>query len=519
MRLAVTIVLMLVFGQPAQADSPVPEAAKTVVEAYQADLAALERDHAKLVADAKNQHSQELDRLIEQAKNSGNLDDVLKLREERERVAKSAGPISETAPSKAKQARMTYDNAVRKAQAGFKLAADKLLESLQKEFTSLEKEETKAGRIESATQVREYSRTYKKGSASAPKITQAVSLPKNTPIDLLAKVKLPNHNLRGSWQVVTGGFSCAPSEHALLMLPVVVHDDYTLICEFTRRTSNGGVCLTIPVGLTSGAIVVGGWGEVASGIEILDGREGKDLDPSTGAVSRQGPVIVNGKKHRIEISVREMKGQATIRASLDGRPFVNWSGPARALSLYDSTVLPCAQAVGVETHVSVVDLHSVELTVNKNGVGYELGDDFQNPLTVVDKVPPKEIIKKCGQWNGRYYLISDKPMGFAAAQQFAAAYRGRLLTISSKEEDEFIQQQGRGLKLWMSGWRASESNIWRDERNRPLRYLGHWGPGNPELRYFESVIGLLTAATDQRGWHDIMIYDADLHACIEWGEE
>ena len=111
-------------------------------------------------------------------------------------------------------------------------------------------------------------------------------------------------------------------------------------------------------------------------------------------------------------------------------------------------------------------------------------------------------------------------MNFADAQRMAAELQGRLLTVSSPEEEAFIREQGRGLNFWMSGWRRAGSNEWRDERNRPLRYLGKWGgTGQPSLGERESSLELRTAPSGPPGWCDDVPWGAGPHACIEWGEE
>ncbi len=155
----------------------------------------------------------------------------------------------------------------------------------------------------------------------------------------------------------------------------------------------------------------------------------------------------------------------------------------------------------------------------KKGSGFELDGLTLNPLGLVAKAPPKQIEGKCLDWSGRKYFISDKPMNFAEAQRFAARLQGRMLTISSLEEEVFIKKQGRGLVLWMSGWRHHGGNVWRDENNCPVAFFGRWAQFNPQLTYAETQLSIFTSPTSKWvGWNDHPATDA-LHACIEWGEE
>ena len=108
-------------------------------------------------------------------------------------------------------------------------------------------------------------------------------------------------------------------------------------------------------------------------------------------------------------------------------------------------------------------------------------------------------------------------MNLTEAQRLASLMEGRLLTISSAEEEAFILKEGRGLALWMSGWHRTDSNEWRDERNRPLRHFGRWGFREPS-GFDECQLAILTATNNVRGWHDGHPSSA-LHAIVEWGEE
>lgn len=99
----------------------------------------------------------------------------------------------------------------------------------------------------------------------------------------------------------------------------------------------------------------------------------------------------------------------------------------------------------------------------------------------------------------------------------ATQLKGRLLTISSPDEEKLLFEQGRGLDLWMAGW-CPPDRKWRDERNRPLRYLGHWARFEPNnWRGVQTQLRIVTK--DVTGWDDVETQWGGIHACIEWGEE
>jgi hypothetical protein len=353
-------------------------------------------------------------------------------------------------------------------------------------------------------------------NAGAGKTTDPYELPQNDPIDLLERVKLPDHNLRGTWKRQDGALICEPSPDALVMVPVAISGGYELDCEFTRRTNSEAVAVIFPIGPASGIVVLSGWGGAASGIALLNGRDTREIPLATGAAVRPGK-LANGQRHKLHIEVAQQPTRAAITATFNGQRFIAWQGHPSQVSCWPSYALPCPQAIGVLVYESVADIHKLELTVKKTGKAIRLTDDFKSSLTVVADAPPKQLAPRCLTWNSRKYFISEKPMDFPAAQRLAAQLQGRLLTISSADENAFILKEGRGVGLWMSGWRHSGSGVWRDERNRPLRYFA-WTPGEPSQGYWESCQWTRTADTATRGWDDIPPWH-QTHACIEWGEE
>lgn len=342
-------------------------------------------------------------------------------------------------------------------------------------------------------------------------------LPVEEPVNLLAMIKLPEHNLRGTWKRQDQNLICEPGDSPTVMVPVAVRGNYSIDYEFTRRTAGDGTILLLPIGLTTAQINVGTWNGAVHGLGRINNIEVVNLPATSGAVARPG-TIVNGQRQHVHVDVLQQSGRVTVQATLNGRPFVAWRGTYAQLSTNWVHVLPCPQAVGVVCNASVFDIHRLELTIGKNGQGYRLKDDWKNPLTIVSDQPPRQIAAQCATWNGRRYYLSDRPVNFATAQRLAAAYNGRLLTISTAEEEAFILKEGRGVGIWMSGWRYSGSDVWRDERNRPLRFHPRWIPGCPHYFYHDTQTAILTTTGSLCGVDDFSPTE-NFHACIEWGEE
>lgn len=351
---------------------------------------------------------------------------------------------------------------------------------------------------------------------------EAYALKSGEPHDVLTMVKLPDQALRGMWKRLDNALSCEPSVDSMFLLPVAVSGSYEIECEFTRRTSKEGVAVIFPVGDSSTAIVLSRWTGAASGIATVGGVEAKDISLKSGAAVRPSQ-LVNGQRYNLKINVSLQGDRATIEATLNDQRFVAWKGLASQVGLWASYSIPCQQAIALIANENITDFHKCELTLKKGGKAYRLSDDsktdWKNPLTVVADAPPKPLAKVCLDWKGHKYFISEKPMKLGEARKLATQLQGRLLTISSKEEQDFIMKEGRGLYLWMAGWRTSVSHEWRDERNRTLQYFTPWAKANPQYHHFESMLCICTSSGEYTGLHDADIWEGGLHACFEWGEE
>lgn len=347
--------------------------------------------------------------------------------------------------------------------------------------------------------------------------SKAVELPIGKSIDLLEMVKLPEHALVGVWQRKAEVVIGQSSPDARFMVPVAIRGSYELHCEFTRQGGADAVLVVFPVGSSSCSLLLSAWGGICHGLQMVDGRDVKNQAAATGAVLRPGN-LANGQRYKLQIDVSQNADRATIAATLDGQRIIGWQGGVSQLSCSPNIIIPCQQAVGIGIFNSPSEIHKLELRLRHGGKAYRLDDDWWNPLTPVATFPPKEIAAKCLSWKGRKYFISENAMNFAEAQHLATGLQGRLLTISSAEEEAFIGEQGRNF--WMSGWRRTNSNEWRDERNRPLRFIGKWGsPDQPSMRERESNLEIRLAPSGPPGWYDDFPWGTGPHACIEWDEE
>ncbi|HEY4260633.1 MAG TPA: hypothetical protein VGM98_10745 [Schlesneria sp.] len=341
-------------------------------------------------------------------------------------------------------------------------------------------------------------------------------IPVGKQIDLLRSFKLPDHELIGKLQR-DGNSVVANTREGIFMLPIAVQGSYEIVIAFTPVESEPFKCL-FPVGWTSCSVVVGAYAGQVSGMEVVDGKDILNADTSTGAAVRPGP-LAGGQRHELRIEVNQSGEAATIEAELDKTRITNWQGQLTQLRQYPDQVLPCSQAIGI-WHRGQVEVHGASFRLKRGGKAYFLGDDWKNPVTQSAMSPPKEVASKCVVWKGRNYFFSDSPVTFGDAQRLAVQLHGRLLTISSADEEEFIKEKGeaKAHNYWQSGWRRANSHEWRDDRNRPLRFIGAWGPNQPELNQSDMCLQIWSSSSKDSGWHDSAPRFA-CHVCIEWGDE
>ncbi len=347
-------------------------------------------------------------------------------------------------------------------------------------------------------------------------------LPIGEPIDLLAMVKLPEHAVMGRWKREGDEVVCEPGFFSRVLTPVVIAGSYEVNASITRRSGNDCVHLILPVGYAACELCLDDYGSTISELQLVDGKSALHLLGTPAAVRHQ-QALTNGVKCEVSVIVTLNGDNVRIAATIDGVPTIAWTGLTSQLSMAPHQSIPASHSIGFLAHGSPVSFHSLTLRVNKGGRGYRLKDDWKNPLFVVDDKPSKEVAKavRLTDWNGKKYLISEKPMSLPDVQRLATQVKGRLLTISSKEEEEYFYKQGSGLRFWMSGWCAVDRK-WRDERNRPLRYQGKWaillGRVQPDNANGVRIqLAIITAGLI--GWDDLETNAGGIHACIEWGEE
>lgn len=334
-------------------------------------------------------------------------------------------------------------------------------------------------------------------------------------IDLMSMIQLPEHVIDGTWERRGSSIVGLSKDRRRVMAPYAIDGDYTIAAEFTRLDGNDGVGIALPVGDTAGMFVVSGYRGKISGLLIVDGKRLVEQEPDSTNIAKNIP-IKNGQRYRLVVDVRLGRADlVSIDVTLNEEPILNWKGKTLSLTPDSGYFMVNLRTPGLFVWDSLTEFHNLEVRLGKGGSGVRLGEDWGDPFHDVDDSPPRQVLSQCVTWNDKKYFFYGKSIDLAKARVLAKKLRGRILTISSDEEAEFISQHVGEGKYWMAGF--LRNGVWRDERNRPLEYF-RWAPNEPNNRG-----GLeLGMCVLSNVWADYP-YTGSKYAnhpvIIEWGEE
>jgi hypothetical protein len=314
-------------------------------------------------------------------------------------------------------------------------------------------------------------------------------------VDLLPLFRSSDHVISGEWTRSGNSVRCAAGENSRIVIPVHVNGTYEIECEFCRHTGNDVVLLMLPVGNTRCGVAID------AEIGKVHGMSTNDGAPTV--VQTDGPMR-NGVRHRLSVLVTAEDAVVGVRARLNGDLLFDWSGSSENLVLHANDTLPDIRMIGLMVWNSEVEVTSLTMRLRQGGTAYRLPDKiWRSPLRVIADQPPTTIDEECVSWNGRKYWLSRVPMQLNQAQALAVELGGRVLTVSSPEEEEFLTTVGGQRRYWLAGWRRPNKSLpWRDDQNEILRYVGGWSAKEPSAD----------------GWN-LKFSTGEDQACIEWGEE
>lgn len=173
--------------------------------------------------------------------------------------------------------------------------------------------------------------------------------------NLISELDMGTASVSGDWTRTDGELHVKGSQ-ARLMLSREIQGSYALTIEFTRTAGNESLGVILPVGNSQCLLNMSVFAGEAHGIGIIDGR----LARKNSTTIKPG-TLKNDHAYRLQIEVDATPGKAAISSSLDGRPFLQWSGHPKSLTILDSWKLPEITRAGFSTNGEFT-IHSVTLS-------------------------------------------------------------------------------------------------------------------------------------------------------------
>jgi tetratricopeptide (TPR) repeat protein len=163
-------------------------------------------------------------------------------------------------------------------------------------------------------------------------------------LDVLKLVNPSKHAVRGRWLRQGRRIGVAATGHDRVMIPIAPKGDYELKVQFARSKGDGDVNVVLPVGAACVTLALSEHRARASGLSAVDGSFHRDKEaPASAGLS-------NRATHNVHVKVTTKDGSAKIRASLDGKKLLDWSGTPLALSVTDEWRLPNKTVLGLGTY-------------------------------------------------------------------------------------------------------------------------------------------------------------------------
>jgi len=91
----------------------------------------------------------------------------------------------------------------------------------------------------------------------------------------------------------------------------------------------------------------------------------------------------------------------------------------------------------------------------------------------------KDIPKDATLFHGKYYKVFEKKCSWHEAEALCEKTGGRLASIKSKEEDEFLRKLRAGKCLWFGGSDEAKEGDWRWRDGTEMAYQ-NWADGEPD---------------------------------------
>jgi len=155
-------------------------------------------------------------------------------------------------------------------------------------------------------------------------------LPPPTWMDLLHRVAIDRDTIEGRWSLEKGGLALAASPAGRLSIPTALGQNYQAKIVFSCGRTVDRIGVFFPVGYHQAMLQISGTAQYESGLQWINEQKveqnGTGVDPV---------LLVKGRSYTLDIRVRLQDEQARVDVSIQGKPYVSWSGPWAALDVLD----------------------------------------------------------------------------------------------------------------------------------------------------------------------------------------
>jgi len=178
-------------------------------------------------------------------------------------------------------------------------------------------------------------------------------------IELLSANELLGGSVAGKWTRDADGLTVLPEkglQFLQLNLPGGIAGSYDLEVQFTRHTSDQTVGVVLPAGSRLCSVVLSSYTGEASGLEFINEQDVRN-NPTT----LKPATLNNGQPYTLLIQVRPQGDRVSITATLDGKPFISWSGAQSSLHSYQGSWEAVPNRASLIAYECSVTFHSVRL--------------------------------------------------------------------------------------------------------------------------------------------------------------
>ncbi|MCX5684517.1 MAG: hypothetical protein NT049_12635 [Planctomycetota bacterium] len=177
--------------------------------------------------------------------------------------------------------------------------------------------------------------------------------------DYMEYVYLEKDAVAGKWSLAANNTAivvASGDKNSRMVLPITAPGSYELEVTFTRTLGTDAVVLLLPVGRAACALLLGGEGGAASGLDLVNNKPYKDNETSV-----RPAMLFNDSKYTVLVRVLLGSDEAEVIVTLKGKPYIKWKGPPSALARSAAWKLPDARCPGLGSCDSAVIFHSVRM--------------------------------------------------------------------------------------------------------------------------------------------------------------